>query len=586
MTQNFGAKTANFFTYFSPHFWRKILHIQRPNFANLYIFVLPVADYCVILAYELRNRLEKGCDFRTRCSSFGFGNRFFFDVGRHFSTAFRCRLLHFRMGIATQIRLRRIGMERLTALYQQHFGAAPSQVVQLAGAGSNRAYYRLSDASGKTVIGVVGTSIEENRAFIYLSRHFKSKNLPVPDVLAVSDDQSRYLQTDLGELSLYDAIRTGREQNAYNDDEIALLEKTIRALPALQFKGAEGLDWSVCYPQPTMDQTNVMFDLNYFKYCFLKLSGIDFHEMKLEETFHALSDDILALPSDTFLYRDCQARNIMLVNGCNPYFIDYQGGRRGSFYYDLASFLWQASAHYSDELRERLAKVYYQEAQHFTTLPPYAEFQKNLRLFAFFRTLQVLGAYGFRGYHERKQYFIQSIPAALNNLRDLLPNDSRYAYLAEIAEKLQAAQPKPMEKHDNLVVRIFSFSYRKGIPADESGNGGGYVFDCRSTHNPGRYEPYKKLTGLDAEVIKFLEDDGEITDFLAHVYAIADHHVARYLERGFTDLMFSFGCTGGQHRSVYSAQHLAEHLHEKFGVEVHLVHRERGIKQTFPQKKS
>ena len=133
-----------------------------------------------------------------------------------------------------------------------------------------------------------------------------------------------------------------------------------------------------------------------------------------------------------------------------------------------------------------------------------------------------------------------------------------------------------------LVVRVFSFSYKKGIPADESGNGGGYVFDCRSTHNPGRYEPYKQLTGLDQPVIDFLEQDGEILTFLEHVYALADTHVARYIERGFTLLMFSFGCTGGQHRSVYSAQHLAEHLHEKFGVEVQLVHREQQISTCFP----
>ncbi len=133
-----------------------------------------------------------------------------------------------------------------------------------------------------------------------------------------------------------------------------------------------------------------------------------------------------------------------------------------------------------------------------------------------------------------------------------------------------------------LVVRVFSFSYKKGIPADESGNGGGYVFDCRSTHNPGRYEPYKLLTGLDQPVIDFLEQDGEILTFLEHVYALADTHVVRYIERGFTSLMFSFGCTGGQHRSVYSAQHLAEHLHEKFGVEVQLVHREQQISTCFP----
>jgi hypothetical protein len=240
-----------------------------------------------------------------------------------------------------------------------------------------------------------------------------------------------------------------------------------------------------------------------------------------------------------------------------------------------------------------------------------------LSLFVLFRTLQVLGAYGFRGYFEHKQHFIDSIPPAIENLRDLLalrPEVLPYPYLRDVLTRLVAlpqftpAQPKPVQRTDGykttdrdvytahpqdgpatfskydgkgpLVVRVYSFSYRKGIPEDTSGNGGGYVFDCRSTHNPGRYEPYKQLTGLDEPVIRFLEDDGEIVEFLEHVYALADKHVARYIQRGFTDLMFCFGCTGGQHRSVYSAQHLAEHIHEKFGIEVHVTHREQGIIQS------
>ncbi|MBF1555014.1 MAG: phosphotransferase, partial [Prevotella pleuritidis] len=368
---------------------------------------------------------------------------------------------------------------------------------------------------------------------------------------------------------------------------------------------------------------SVRFDLNYFKYCFLKATELDFHELKLEANFRMFAKDLVSEPSNSFLYRDFQARNIMLDGQGKPYFIDFQGGRKGPFYYDLASFLWQASAKYSFKLRRELVYEYYYSLKNYTEVPSVRHFVERLSQFVLFRMLQVLGAYGFRGYFERKKYFLDSIPPAMENLRDLLkigPQAFPYPYLMEILERLtQLPQFAPAEvsapvrrdgfrtsdfniyeahpqdgpatfsKYDGkgpLVVRVFSFSYRKGIPEDSSGNGGGYVFDCRSTHNPGRYEPYKKLTGLDEPVIRFLEDDGEILTFLAHVYDLADHHVQRYIQRGFISLMFSFGCTGGQHRSVYCAQHLAEHLHEKFGIEVHITHREQGISQVLTTSKT
>ena len=388
-------------------------------------------------------------------------------------------------------------------------------------------------------------------------------------------------------------------------------------MPNIQIRGARGLDWQNCYPQPEFDEDSVLFDLNYFKYCFLKPSDLDFHELKLEANFRLFAKDLTAENIDSFLYRDFQARNVMLDADGNPHFIDFQGGRRGPFYYDLASFLWQASARYSDKLRRELVAEYYDALKQYTEVPSLRHFVHRLSLFVLFRTLQVLGAYGFRGYFERKKHFLDSIPPAMDNLRALLKLGEqvfpypymmdmlrrltempRYAHIEEPAvsradgykttdKNVYEAHPQDgpatFSKYDGkgpLRVRVFSFSYRKGIPADESGNGGGYVFDCRSTHNPGRYEPYKKLTGLDEPVIRFLEDDGEILTFLDSVYKLADAHVQRYIDRGFTDLMFSFGCTGGQHRSVYSAQHLAEHLHEKFGIEVHVCHREQGIEQT------
>jgi len=524
-------------------------------------------------------------------------------------------------------------MQKLVALYKQWNGEEPQTVTPLTAGGSNRAYYRMVSAQGESVIGCVGTSRDENHAFVYLSHHFTKRQLPVPRILAVSDDELRYIQTDLGSVSLFDAIRGGREAGGrYTLKEQELLKRTIRQLPNIQLRGARELDFSHCYPQPAFDTDSVLFDLNYFKYCFLKATELDFHELKLEADFRLLAKDLTAADdTQCFLYRDFQARNVMLVsaevdgdykspshesgiaNSLQPYFIDYQGGRRGPYYYDVASFLWQASAKYPHKLRRELVYEYYNALKQYTEVPSPHKFVERLSLFVLFRQLQVLGAYGFRGYFERKQHFIESIPPAMQNIRELL--DERnfpYPYLVDILRQLtelpqyrqiQATasradgykttdknpyKPHPQDgpatfsKYDAqgpLVVKVFSFSYRKGIPEDESGNGGGYVFDCRSTHNPGRYEPYKQLTGLDEPVIRFLEDDGEILTFLDSVYKLADAHVRRYIQRGFTSLMFSFGCTGGQHRSVYSAQHLAEHLHQKFGVEVHICHREQNIQQ-------
>jgi aminoglycoside/choline kinase family phosphotransferase len=478
------------------------------------------------------------------------------------------------------------------------------------------------DDDGHSVIGVVGTSRDEDHAFVYLTRHFTKRQLPVPKILAVSADELRYIQTDLGGVSLFDAIRGGREAGGrYNQKEYELLLKTIRELPNIQIRGARELDWSNCYPQPEFDEAGVLFDLNYFKYCFLKPTDLDFHELKLEANFRLFAKDLTSEKMECFLYRDFQARNIMLDSEGNPYFIDYQGGRKGPFYYDLASFLWQASAHYSFKMRRQLIMEYYNSLKNYIEVPSERHFVRRLSLFVLFRTLQVLGAYGFRGYFERKKHFIDSIPPAIQNLRDLIALGDKvfpYPYMMDMLRRLtelpQFARieqpaltradgykvadnniyqahpqdgPATFSKYEGkgpLVVHVYSFSFHKGIPEDPSGNGGGYVFDCRSTHNPGRYEPYKKLTGLDEPVIRFLEDDGEILTFLKSVYQLADHHVERYIQRGFTSLMFCFGCTGGQHRSVYSCQHLAEHIHEKFGIEVEITHREQHIHQILPAR--
>ncbi len=487
-------------------------------------------------------------------------------------------------------------METLLQLYKDTFGYAPASIQQLDKAGSNRTYIRFTAPDGTTCIGVIGLSQTENDAFIYLTRHFHRLGLNVPELIAVSDAGCCYLQTDLGTQSLYQALSKGRTSGNYSQEERALLAKTLRALAHLQVKGATDLDFSQLIPPVRFDKMAATFDLNYFKYCFLRTTGVPYDEVALEHDFEQFANALVtcatASPNVTFLYRDFQARNVMLKDG-EPYFIDYQGGLQGPLHYDVASFLWQASARYSDELRQAMVEEYLDELATLIEVDR-EKFKTNLMQFVLFRTLQVLGAYGMLGRFERKPYFIQSTPGALQNLDALIKSGVADAYphlkqtLIAMLEKEYYkvdATTQMTQKTEGIHVRVFSFSYKKsGIPEDTSGNGGGYVFDCRSTHNPGKYEPYKKLTGLDAPVIQFLEEDGEILQFLESVYKLAEFHVERYMERGFTDLMFSFGCTGGQHRSVYSAQHLAEHLHQKYNIHVTVDHREQGVFQELKPK--
>ena len=465
-------------------------------------------------------------------------------------------------------------MTQLESLFEKRFGSAPVRVLPLCGSASHRRYFRLWGTSF-SVIGVEGTDADENRAFLTLDRHFAAKGIRVPEVFA--QEGLCYLQQDLGGDSLFDVAVSGGN---FRED---LLCAAVSALPQIQVEGAQGLDWSVCYPQPSFDGRMVDFDLNYFKYNYLKLVGVQFNELYLQEDFDRMKAHLLQEPSDTFLYRDFNARNVMVLDG-EPWFIDFQGGRRGPLQYDVASFVWQAKAAYPAPLREKLVGAYLDALQAYGPVDR-AHFRERLRLFVLFRQLQVLGCYGFRGLWEKKPYFADSIPFALGNLRELLPFP-QYPYLSEVLDKHTAPEgageaqaPEPVGTPASLTVTVYSFSFKKGIPEDRSGNGGGYVFDCRGTHNPGKYPQYAHLTGEDPEVIDFLEKDGEILRFLDGVYALVDHHVRRFLERGFTHLQVSFGCTGGQHRSVYCARRLARHLQQSFGVKVHLIHRERGVEQ-------
>lgn len=465
----------------------------------------------------------------------------------------------------------------LHRLYSAHYGTCPVSVDPVSASASNRRYYRMASPAG-TCIGAVGTDRQENEAFVAISLHFRSKGIPVPEVFAVSEDGMSYLQEDLGDEVLLDRLVKARRTGEGLAEAEELMCSAMALLPKIQFEGASGFDFSVCYPQPAFDRRMVMFDLNYFKYCFLKATGLEFNEMRLQDDFEKLADDLLADDTDTFMYRDFNARNVM-VRGGEPCFIDFQGGRRGPVYYDVASFVYHARAGYTDGQREKMLEAYLEALSEYMPVDRKVFFSR-LRLFVLFRLLQVLGAYGFRGWTEHKAAFMTSIPAALDGLVRLLEESfEEYPYLVETLGRMAALDRfRRFERAGGLEVKVYSFSFKKGIPEDPSGNGGGYVFDCRSIHNPGRYEPYKKLTGRDEAVIRFLEDDGEILTFLDHVYGVVDPHVETFAGRGFTDLMVSFGCTGGQHRSVYCAEHLARHLAEKYpDVRVRLIHREQNI---------
>lgn len=462
-------------------------------------------------------------------------------------------------------------------LYEAYFGAAPDTACPLKPFASNRSYWRLASGKG-TCIGVEGTDLQENEAFIAIARHFHGKGIPVPELLLVTEDRMSYIQEDLGDDILFDLYSKAGKRGEDTDEIEALLCRTMSLLPKMQFEGAEGFDFSVCYPQPQFDSRMVLFDLNYFKYCFLKPSGLGFNEMLLQDEFEKFALMLTEEPSDTFMHRDFNARNV-IIRDSQPYFIDFQGGRKGPIYYDVASFVYHARAGYPAALQARMLECYLAGLQKYMEVDR-GSFIEKLKWFRLFRMLQILGAYGFRGLVEQKADFVVTIPPALEVLKGLAGDIcGEFPYMAELIEKL-AALPRFAKRNEDgaLEVTVTSFSYRRGVPCDPSGNGGGYVFDCRALNNPGRYPQYKSDTGRDESVIKFLEDDGGVFGFMAHVYGVLDPHVETFLARGFTSLMLSFGCTGGQHRSVYCAEQAARHIAAKYPqVRVRLIHREQNI---------
>ena len=471
-------------------------------------------------------------------------------------------------------------MEKLKDLYIRTFGEEPVAVVRLTGDGSNRAYYRVSGV--ESVMAAVGTSVEENRAFVALSKAFSAAGVNAPDVIAVSDDELCYLQEDLGDVTLYGSLAAARESGAFGADDVKCLCRVVAELPKIQFGVSQNFDFSLCYPVSDFNERTVMWDLNYFKYCFLKGVGVEFNENRLEDEFVKLTAMLLSDNDNVFLYRDFQSRNVMLKDG-KPYFIDFQGGRRGPIYYDIASFVGQARAKYTPEAVNAMLDSYIDALAAYKSVDG-AHFMSMLRLSRVFRLLQNLGAYGYRGLFERKKAFVESIPAALEQLLQLLEEVGDYDYIRSLIDDVAALPMFVRNESKELTVDVVSFSYKRGIPDDTSGNGGGFVFDCRAIHNPGRYEPYKKLTGMDAPVIEFLEKESNIAEFLENAYSLVDNMVDTYKRRGFTHIQVCCGCTGGQHRSVYSAEHIARHVADKFGVRVVVTHKMQGVNYVIEAK--
>ncbi|MDE6126574.1 MAG: phosphotransferase [Muribaculaceae bacterium] len=471
-------------------------------------------------------------------------------------------------------------------LYKTTYGCEPAGVERLPGAGSSRKYFRIAHAAGGTIIGTEGENAVENRAFLRIAAALLDKGLPVPAILAAAPDYGCYLQEDLGDTALFDAIATGRKTGVFSPDEHGLLKDAVALLANVQIAGGKDFDYSVCEPYNEMDADMVDWDLNYFKYCFLKPVLGDVDDRSLQDEFNQIRRSILDGNGDwnSFMIRDFQSRNIM-VTPTGLRLIDFQGGRRGPMAYDLASFLWQAKANIPQALRDELADHYVKEANRLGASLDPAGFKERMKVFALFRILQTLGAYGFRGLIQGKQHFIESIPNGVANLKAVLATlpfalPCLSAYADTLSVRFQPQEPLP-----GLTVTIGSFSYKKGYPADPSGNGGGFVFDCRAIHNPGRYEQYKALTGRDEAVGRFLEDDGEALAFLSHAEALVGASVERYLRRGFTSLSVWFGCTGGQHRSVYCAEAMARFVNERYGARVSLIHREQNIRETLSPKK-
>ena len=465
-------------------------------------------------------------------------------------------------------------VDTLAQLFETHFGEQPEAVQLLAVSGSDRKYYRLHKGT-TSAIGTLNTNIAENNSYFYFTELFRKHNIHVPEVYAIAKDRRGYLQQDLGSTSLFDLLM----QEGFTDNVRKYYHKSIAQLASLQWVAGQAADFNQCFATHKFDEKAIMADLLYFKYYFADLQKVHYDRLELQSEMEDMSKELGRLQPLSLMYRDFQSRNIMVHNE-EVWFIDYQGSMQGPAQYDIASLLWQAKAQLPAAWREDLLNGYI-TTMNKLPVPRIEEihFRKGYAQMVLLRLVQVLGAYGFRGLIERKPHFISSIGPALKNLELFLndhPHLPAYPEFRTLLEKLSkpemqerfTEQVQVKDNPEKLHVSITSFSYKKGIPKDNSGNGGGYVFDCRGLLNPGRYAAYKHLSGQDAPVQQFLETETRMPEFLAHAYSMVSLNVEDYLARGFENLTVSFGCTGGQHRSVYAADHLATYLQKKYGVTV------------------
>lgn len=464
--------------------------------------------------------------------------------------------------------------EKLISLFEDWSGNQVKEITKLAGSGSNRQYYRISDGN-KSVIGVVGEDDQENETFLEFTAHFKQHHLNVPEVYASNLDDKIYLQEDLGDVSLFDLVlKNGKSE--ITDEIEGLYKQSISELIKFQIEAGKDIDFSYCFPRVNFDEQSQQWDLNYFKYYSLKFQNVLFHEEKLEKDFQGIITYLSRADSNYFMYRDFQTRNILVFKN-KPYFIDYQGGRRGPLQYDLASLLFQAKADLPYEFRQQMLDFYMDTlAKHIDV--DRKEFTELYYGFVLLRTLQVLGAYGFRGYYERKPHFMESLSYAIKNVDWLLNNiEFKFEFpelkksLKLLTESFKAGQEKKSSKKLTIEINSFSFIYM-GIPEDKSDHGGGFVFDCRSLPNPGRHVEYRNLSGLDQPVINFLKKEQAVDSYNQSVSDIVCQAVDNYIDRNFDHLMINFGCTGGQHRSVFCAEKLYHMLKEKYNVKIELNH--------------
>ncbi len=450
-------------------------------------------------------------------------------------------------------------IEHISNLLSRNNYPDATEIVELPSSGSNRIYFRLTFKHTGSLLAAYNPDVSENIAWHSYSFHFREKGFHVPEIYARDEDYRYFLIQDLGTSDLFSLTGQGIDNKVEG-----IYKVVLRDLLRFQIEGIKGLDLDVAYPVKSFDGNSVLWDLNYFKYYFVKPHELFFNESKLENDFQSFAGKLLETDRTYFMYRDFQARNILLHQN-KPWYIDFQGGREGPLMYDVVSLLYQAKANLGDELRKRLLDFYLQELE---KLAPgeSRKFMTYYEYFIYFRLMQVLGAYGFRGLIQRKGHFLSSIPYAINNLIQLLGDHSlknEFPELHSVFEQIiSLGQYKVKKQSENkLTITINSFSYKKqGYPLDYTENGGGFVFDCRALPNPGRIPELRDFTGRENPIIEFLESKAEVRSFFTNISAIVNQSVDNYLERGFDNLQLNFGCTGGKHRSVYNAELMAKHL--------------------------